>query len=252
MGRKLLIAGNWKMHKTVEESLMLAGAVTDGLARRDLDVLVIPTFLALEPVALRLASSPVLVGGQNLYWEDEGAFTGEIGGPMLKAAGASHVLVAHSERRQFFGETDQTANRRLRAALASGITPVLCVGEVLQERESGRTEEVLTRQLAGALEGFGGVEAGRLVLAYEPVWAIGTGLTATSEQANETQGFIRGWLAERFDKSVADRLRILYGGSVKPANAAGILGQPEVDGVLVGGASLDAQSFLGIIQAAPR
>ncbi len=250
MARRLLIAGNWKLHKTVEEAVALAGDIAAGLGRDDLDVLVIPGFLALEPVALSLSASPVLVGGQNLYWEDQGAYTGETSGPQLKAAGARYVLVGHSERRQYFGETEATCCLRLAAALRAGLKPILCVGETQAQREGGQTEGVLESQLAGALAGFGPGQAAEVTVAYEPVWAIGTGLTATESQANDAHAHIRAWLGARFDKDVANTTRILYGGSVKPANAAGLLNQPEVDGALVGGASLSAESFLGIIRAA--
>ncbi|RJX36574.1 MAG: triose-phosphate isomerase [Desulfarculus sp.] len=250
MPRKIMVAGNWKMRNTVEESVALASQIAQGLTRRDLEVLLCPGFLALEPVALSLSNGPVLVGGQNLYWQDQGAYTGEVSGPQLKAAGASHVLVAHSERRQHFGESEKTAALRVQAALRAGLRPLLCVGETQAERQADQTQGVLESQLSGALAGLAASACDRLILAYEPVWAIGTGLTATDQQANDAHAFIRAWLAGRFDKAVANSVRILYGGSVKPANAAGILNQPEVDGVLVGGASLSAQSFLAIIQAA--
>lgn len=251
MSRKLMIAGNWKMHKTVAESVELAGQVADGLQRSDLEVLVAPTALAVHAVGQRLAGGPVLLAGQNLYWQDQGAYTGEVSGPLLKAAGASHVILGHSERRQYFGETEKTVNLRLKAALACGLAPIVCVGETLEERQSEATEGVLTSQLAGALAGLSAEGLGGMILAYEPVWAIGTGLTASDEQANQAHAFIRHWLAWRFDKAVANSTRILYGGSVKPANAAGLLGQAEVDGALVGGAALAASDFLGIINAAP-
>ncbi|MCA1905186.1 MAG: triose-phosphate isomerase [Desulfarculus sp.] len=251
MSRKLMIAGNWKMHKTVAESVALAGQVVDGLKRLDLDVLVAPTALAVHAVSQRLAGGPVLLAGQNLHWQDQGAYTGEVSGPLLKAAGASHVILGHSERRQYFGETEKTVNLRLKAALACGLIPIVCVGETLEERQSGATEGVLTSQLGGALAGLSADALGGMILAYEPVWAIGTGLTASDEQANQAHAFIRQWLDWRFDKAVANSTRILYGGSVKPANAAGLLGQTEVDGALVGGASLAAADFLGIINAAP-
>ncbi|MCF8031695.1 MAG: triose-phosphate isomerase [Desulfarculaceae bacterium] len=250
MARRLLIAGNWKLHKTVEEAVALAGDIASGLVRDDLDVLVIPGFLALEPVALSLSASSVLVGGQNLFWEDQGAYTGEVSGPFLKAAGARYVLVGHSERREYFGETERTCRLRVEAALRSGLLPILCVGETQAEREGGQTEGVLESQLAGALAGFDAAQAANITIAYEPVWAIGTGLTASEAQANEAHSHIRAWLGARFNKDVANSTRILYGGSVKPANAAGLMNQPEVDGALVGGASLSAESFLGIIQAA--
>ncbi len=250
MARRLMIAGNWKMHKTVAESVELARGVKQGLKRSDLDVLVAPTFCALEAVARELAGSPVLLGAQNIFWEDQGAYTGEISGPMLKAAGASHVIVGHSERRQYFGETEKTVNLRLQAALRAGLTPILCVGETQAQREADATQGVLESQLAGALAGFTPEQAERLIVAYEPVWAIGTGLTASREQAAQAHALIRSWLAARFNKALAEAAIILYGGSVKPANAAGLLGQDEVDGALVGGASLTAEDFLGIIEAA--
>jgi triosephosphate isomerase len=247
--RRKLIAGNWKLHKTVEESLALAGELAEGLKRQDLDVLVCPTFPALYPVAQRLTGTAVKVGAQNLHWEDQGAFTGEVSGPLLKAAGAQFVIIGHSERRQLFGETERSVAKRLAAAWRAGLTPILCVGELLEERQGGQTEGVLESQLAGALAGVSTDQAAGLVVAYEPVWAIGTGLTASDAQVNQAHAHIRGWLSYRFDKQLADAAKILYGGSVKPANAAGLLNQGEVDGVLVGGAALTADSFLGIIQA---
>ncbi len=251
MSRKLMIAGNWKMHKTVAESVALAGQVADGLTRSDLDALVAPTALAIHAVGQRLAGGSVLLAGQNLDWHDQGAYTGEVSGPLLQAAGASHVIIGHSERRQYFGETEKTVSLRLKAALACGLVPIVCVGETLDDRQSGQTEGVLTSQLAGAVAGLTAEGLGGMILAYEPVWAIGTGLNASEEQANQAHAFIRQWLAWRFDKAVANSTRILYGGSVKPANAAGLLSQEEVDGALVGGASLTATDFLGIIAAAP-
>jgi triosephosphate isomerase len=250
MSRRLMVAGNWKMHLTVAESVELAGAVAGGLERDDLDVLVAPTFPALYPVAQCLEDSRVLLAAQNLYWENQGAFTGEVSGAMIAAAGADHVLVGHSERRQLFGETEKTCALRLAAALDAGLTPILCVGETIDEREGGRTEGVLESQLAGALAGMGPDQAEKLILAYEPVWAIGTGLTASEEQAQEAHAHIRAWVQGRFNEKVANTCRILYGGSVKPANAAGLLRQRDVDGALVGGASLTARDFLGIIKAA--
>jgi len=250
MARRMLIAGNWKMHKTVPESVDLAQAVRQGLKRGDLDVMVAPTFAALWAVSRALKGSPVILGGQNLFWEEEGAYTGEVSGPMLKACGASQVIIAHSERRQYFNETEKTAAKRVRAALKAGLAPILCVGETLAEREADQTDGVLESQLAGGLAGLKPAQAEKLVIAYEPVWAIGTGRTATEEQANSAHAFIRAWLGACFGQPVANQCRILYGGSVKPENAAGLLGQKEVDGALVGGASLQAKSFLGIIEAA--
>lgn len=249
MPRKIMVAGNWKLNKTVDESVALGQEVAAGLAGENVDVLLCPTFPAIYPVAKALAGGPVLIGGQNLYWEESGAYTGEVSGPLLKGAGADYVIIGHSERRQFFGETEASANRRVRAAQAAGLIPILCVGETLDEREGGRTVGVLESQLAGGLAGLADPAPDGLLIAYEPVWAIGTGMTASVEQAAEAHAQIRSWLGRRFNKDVANTTRILYGGSVKPANAAGLLGQEDVDGALVGGAALDAQSFLGIIKA---
>ena len=237
------------MHKTVPESVSLAQEIKQGIDRDDVDVMVSPTFTALWAVAEALKGSKILLAGQNLFWEAQGAYTGEISGPMLKACGANHVIVAHSERRQYFGENEKTANRRLGAALKAGLTPILCVGETLKEREADQTEGVLESQLSGALAGLESGQGAKLIIAYEPVWAIGTGMTASEEQANSVHGFIRRWLGTRFDKEVANQCRILYGGSVKPDNAAGLLHQEDIDGALVGGASLKSESFLGIIRA---
>ena len=249
MARRLLVAGNWKMHKTVEESVALAGELKQGFSRDDLDMLVAPTLPALKPVADELAGSNIFIAGQNLFWEEQGAYTAEVSGPMLKAAGAGHVIIGHSERRQYFGETEKTVCLRLHAALKAGLAPIVCIGETLEEREGGQMGDVLESQLSGGLAGLGAEAAKGIILAYEPVWAIGTGKTASDGQANEAHAHIRGWMASHFDKDVADSVQILYGGSVKPANAAGLLGQEEVDGALVGGASLTAKDFLGIIQA---
>lgn len=250
MSRRLMVAGNWKLNKTVDESVALASAVAKNLKRDDLDVLVAPTFLAIHPVAQALGGSPILVAGQNLYWQDKGAFTAEISGPLLKAAGASHVIVGHSERRQFFAETEKTVSLRVAAALKAGLTPIVCVGETLEEREANQTDDVLESQLAGGLAGLSLEQAGKLIIAYEPVWAIGTGKTASEDQADQAHAAIRAWMGRRFDKAVENSVRILYGGSVKPANAAGLLNREHVDGALVGGASLTAEDFLGIIEAA--
>ncbi len=249
MTRRKMVAGNWKMHKSLAESVELAGRVAEGLKDADLDVLVAPTALALAAVGTRLAGSMVLLAAQNIFWEEQGAYTGEVSAPLVKAAGASHVIIGHSERRQYFGESEKTAGLRVAAALAGGLVPILCVGETLAERQKDQTQGVLESQLAGALAGLAANDLGGLILAYEPVWAIGTGVNASAQQANEAHAFIRAWLDYRFDKEVANGTRILYGGSVKPANAAGLLNQSEVDGALVGGASLNAADFLGIIQA---
>jgi triosephosphate isomerase len=194
--------------------------------------------------------SHVAIGGQNLHWEKEGAYTGEISAGMLLAAGCTHVIIGHSERRQYFGETDDTVNRKLKTALEAGLTPIVCVGEVLEEREAGLTEDVLRRQCLRAFHAISGKKAGKLVIAYEPVWAIGTGLTATPVQAQAVHAFIRSWLANTFGEATADRVVVQYGGSVKADNALELLSSPDIDGALVGGASLKPDDFLGIISAA--
>ncbi|MCS6969762.1 MAG: triose-phosphate isomerase [Planctomycetota bacterium] len=251
MARRPLIAGNWKLHLTVAESTALAAAVAQGLAQSPTaaEVVVCPTALAVAPVAATLAQSPVGVGVQHAHWEDKGAFTGEISMPLAKAAGARFVIIGHSERRQYFGESDATVNKRLAAALKHGLTPIVCIGETLEERQAGRLQEVLERQVRGALAGFTAEQLRPLVIAYEPVWAIGTGVVATTAQAQEAHAFVRG-LLRAVVGDLADEIRIQYGGSVKPDNARDLLAQPDVDGALVGGASLKAADFLAIVAAA--
>jgi triosephosphate isomerase len=248
VARTPFIAGNWKMHTSAEECVALCRAVrerVDSLA--GVDVAVCPPFPYLGQAKAALAGSRVLLGAQNAHWEAKGAFTGEVSPAMLQGL-ADCVILAHSERRQYFCETDETANRRLRAVLAHGLTPIFCIGETQEEREAGRTEEVLSRQVRAGLDGV--PWTGACVLAYEPVWAIGTGLAATGEQANETIGYTRGVLAAVAGDAVAQATRIQYGGSVKAANIAEFLGQPEIDGALVGGASLDAEEFAAIVRGA--
>ena len=206
-------------------------------------------FTSLEAAVLAVSGTPIIIAAQNIHWEPEGAFTGEISAPMIRAAGAGAVIIGHSERRQLFGETGATVNKKIKAALGAGLRPIVCLGETLAERESGRTHEVLDGQLAGALAGLSREAPGTLDLAYEPVWAIGTGRTATPETAQESHAFIRGWLAENISPAVASATRLLYGGSVKPDNAARLLAQPDIDGALVGGASLEAEGFTKIIQS---
>lgn len=252
--RRPLIAGNWKLHRTVGESVELARAVSDNarIGPRT-DVVVAPVFTALHAVAQALRGTRVLVAAQDVYWENQGAFTGEVSAPMLKDVGCAYGIVGHSERRQLFGETDAGVHKKLRALQSAGIVPIACLGETLSERESGVTYDVLRRQLEGMLGGLTGADASRLldglVIAYEPVWAIGTGRTAKSADAQLAHGFLRDRLRSMHGE-LADGVRILYGGSVKADNAAEILAQPDIDGVLVGGASLDAQGFARIIQAA--
>jgi triosephosphate isomerase len=248
MSRRPLIAANWKMHKTVPEALdfidQLGAKLTDD---EPAEVAIAPPFTALEAVGRRLGGIAIGLAAQNLYWEDQGAFTGEISGSMLAQIGCRYVIIGHSERRQIFGETDQTVNLRLEAAGRHGLTPILCVGETQEEREAGRTNDVLTTQLTRAIEGLYPEPLAELVVAYEPVWAIGTGLTATVDQAQEAQAHLRLLLARVTDKNLANKTRILYGGSVKPENISALMAMPDVDGALVGGASLTAESFIGII-----
>lgn len=250
--RRLFVAGNWKMNTTLREAQALAGEVAAELlkSRPDVDVSVCPPFPYLLPIRDALANSPVTLGAQNAHFEKPGAFTGETSLEMLLDVGCQWVILGHSERRQLFGETDSSINRKVRAAIDKGLGVIFCVGEVLQDREAGRTEDVLATQLQGGLAELGVGQTAKLVIAYEPVWAIGTGVTASPEQAESAHAFIRGWYSDRFGGAAADVLRIQYGGSVKPDNANLLLSQPNVDGALVGGASLKSEQFLGIVQAA--
>jgi triosephosphate isomerase (TIM) len=248
--RKPLIAGNWKLNKTVPEALELAGSLKQDLADGDrVDLLVCPPYVALYPVAELLRGTAIALGGQDLFWEDSGAFTGAISGPMLKAAGCSHVIVGHSERREIFGDSDEVVNRKLKAALAAGLTPILCVGETLEKREQKVTKEFLRKQLGADIKGLERELISRILVAYEPIWAIGTGMTATPSQAGETQHFIRDLFREHYDDGIAENLRILYGGSVKPDNARTLISEEDVDGFLIGGASLQADSFVRIARS---
>jgi len=247
--RKKLIAANWKMYKTPEQAQAFVSALLPHLWDHTRDEVVLcPPFLAIPAVIEAAKGSNIGVGGQDMFWEKEGAYTGAISAPMLHAVGCSHVIIGHSERRQYFGETDDTVNRKLRAALATGLKPIVCVGEVLAEREAGVTEDVLRRQCSIAFREISGGEAISMVIAYEPVWAIGTGKTATPELAAEAHRVIRAEAKEAFGEGVATQLRILYGGSVKPDNATALMSQQEIDGALVGGASLDVKSFAAIVK----
>jgi triosephosphate isomerase len=248
MARKKLMAANWKMYKTPQQAQEFLRAFLPMVDGHDRDEIAIcPPFVCLPAVVEALAGHYIGVGGQNLHWEKEGAYTGEVSAPMLKAVGCTHVIIGHSERRQYFGETDETVNRKLQASLGVKLTPIVCVGEVLQERESGLTEEVLRRQTQRALRDISGEQARMLVIAYEPVWAIGTGKTATPQIAAEAHVVIRTESAEALGKVAADNMRILYGGSVKPENAKALMSETEIDGALVGGASLDPKSFAAIV-----
>jgi triosephosphate isomerase len=248
--RRYLIAGNWKMFKTISEGLALVDEIRAGRAAQpaEVDVLVAPPFTALRAIAESLGDSGIALGAQNMHFEREGAFTGEVSPTMLKDVGCSHVILGHSERRQHFGETDEGVGRKARAAFDHGLIPILCVGETLNEREASRTLEVVERQVERALRSLTPEEATRAVIAYEPVWAIGTGLAATPEQAQEVHAFIRQLVSRSHGEEVAAAQRILYGGSVKPNNAKELMSQADIDGALVGGACLKSESFLQIIR----
>ena len=250
MSRRKLIAANWKMQMSIAGAAAFAGALRSRLGGPlACDLAVFPPFLALPVTAAALRGVPVAVGAQDLFWEKTGAYTGEISGEMVIEAGGTHVIVGHSERRHVIGETDDVVAKKLACALAAGLAPVLCVGEKLDERESGEAESVVDRQLASALAGLGPSDVGRIVVAYEPVWAIGTGRTATPSDAVAIHVVIRRDVSDRFGAETARVLRILYGGSVKPENAVILLQEAEIDGALVGGASLDVDSFLRIAGA---
>jgi triosephosphate isomerase (TIM) len=246
--RAPILAGNWKLHLSIAEATALAAQLRAGcgeLAGRE--VIVAPVFTALAPVAAALAGSPIRVAAQDSYWEEKGAYTGEVSGSLLRDAGCSAVIIGHSERRQLFAETDDQVNRKTAAALRNGLLPIVCVGETLAEREAGAVDQVIGRQVTGALAGIPVGQVAALAVAYEPVWAIGTGRTATPAQANEVHRHIRGLLSRLAGDTVAGRVRILYGGSVKPDNVDELMREPEIDGVLVGGAALEAASFLRIV-----
>ncbi|NWG12089.1 MAG: triose-phosphate isomerase [Acidobacteria bacterium] len=244
-----VIAGNWKMHKTTEEARSLARAIRDGAAgATHCRIVLAPPFTALTTVVAEVKGTPILVAGQNVHWETKGAFTGEVSIPMLEEAGCRAVIIGHSERRQYFGETDETVNRKVLAAVKSSLTAIVCIGETLAEREAGRVHDVIEQQLAVGLAGLTDRDLSHIILAYEPVWAIGTGRTASPEIAQEVHRAIRDWLAREFGDEEARGIRILYGGSVKPENISDLMRQPDIDGALVGGACLEAESFLRIIR----
>ena len=246
--RKPLIAANWKMYKTPSQSSDFVTAFLPLVQNHTRDEIVLcPPFVDIAAVVAGTRGSNIHGGGQNMIWQEEGAFTGEISAPMLVACGCTHVILGHSERRQFFGETDETVNKKLHAALKHKLTPIVCVGERLAEREGGKTEEVLLRQTSKALADVAADSSGSIVIAYEPVWAIGTGKTATPQMAAEAHHIIREQVARSLDREIADKMRILYGGSVKPENASSLMSQEDIDGALVGGASLDPQSFSKIV-----
>ncbi len=253
--RTPFVVGNWKLHKTIAESLALVTELKNQLGSlREVVVGVAPPFTALHAVAKRLEDSSLVVSSQDCYWEEKGAFTGEVSPGMLRDAGCAWAIIGHSERRQFFGETDETVGKKVKAALAAGLGVIACVGETLAQRDGNTTFQIVEQHLGGVFSGVdatqGAALSERIVLAYEPVWAIGTGRTATPAQAQEVHAFIRAWLAKHVSAAAAAAIRIQYGGSVKPDNAATLMREPDIDGALVGGASLQAADFVAICRAA--
>lgn len=250
MARRLFIAGNWKLHKGPIETTALATALAKRLpADGSVEVAVCPTFISIPAAIAALAGTAVEVGAQDLHPATSGAYTSAVAGPMIRQAGCTRVIVGHSERRSIFGDTDADVAQKLRAALASGLLPILCVGESLAQRDAGNEVAVVTAQLGSTLNGLPNDQLPGITIAYEPIWAIGTGRTASPQQAQDMHAAIRGWVRAAFSDHVADEIRIQYGGSVKPGNAAELLSQPDIDGALVGGASLDADSFARIVEA---
>ena len=246
--RKPIIAGNWKMNNTIAAGVQLVKDLAPLVAGAEADVVVCPTATALAAVVEACKGTNIHVGSQNVHWEANGAYTGELSTEMLKEIGVEYAVIGHSERREYFGETDEGVNKRSRAAFAAGITPIICCGETLETREAGTTNNFVGKQIKAALAGFTADEVGQLVIAYEPIWAIGTGKTATFEQAEEVCEFIRQTIAADFGKDAADKVRIKYGGSVKPTTIEGLMQKPNVDGALVGGASLKADDFSKIVK----
>jgi len=246
--RKPIIAGNWKMHKTPSQTVSLINELKPLVKDAQVEVVVCPPFVCLPAAKEALMGSNIKLGAQNMHWEEQGAFTGEVAPGMLKELDVEYVIIGHSERRQYFGETDEMVNKKVLSAVAHNLIPIICVGETLEQREQGITEEVVDKQTRAALEGLNADVAHRVVIAYEPIWAIGTGKTASSNDANEVIGYIRKVVGEVLGSQAAQQMRILYGGSVKPENAAELMGMPEIDGALVGGASLKAQDFAKIVK----
>jgi triosephosphate isomerase len=252
-GRKPIMAGNWKMHHTHLEAIQVVQKLSYRLGAEDYErceVVVCPTFTSLRSVqtVIEADNLPIGLGAQNVYWEEKGAFTGEVSPGMLARLGVAYVIVGHSERREIFGETDEWVNKKVKAVLANGMTPIMCVGETLEEREAGETEAKVSRQVQAGLDGVDAQQVGSMVIAYEPIWAIGTGRNATPEDANETIGTIRSMVAGLAGEGPAQAVRIQYGGSVKPGNIGSLMAQPEIDGALVGGASLEADDFAQIVR----
>jgi triosephosphate isomerase len=251
--RKKVIAGNWKMFKTNTEAVRLVKAIKSKVTRiKNTKIIVCPPATALSEVSKVLTSSNISVGAQNFYWEAEGAYTGEISADMIKSTKAKYIIIGHSERRQYFNETDVIVNKKLKVALKKNLKPIVCIGETLDQREIGVTEEIVGNQIEVALKGIPGTMVKKVLFAYEPVWAIGTGKTATPDQAQKIHAFIRSLLADLYGPQISDSAIVQYGGSVKPANAFDLLKQPDIDGALVGGACLEANSFVAIINAAEK
>ena len=247
--RKPIIAGNWKMYKDVNEAIELANGIKrEAFDVENVNIVICPPFTDLSDVGEMLLETNINLGAQNCYWEAEGAFTGEVSVSMLKSVGCKYVIIGHSERRKYFGETDQTVNQRIRAAIDGGLVPIMCVGETLQEREAGKTVDVVKTQVTGGLKGFEEAYLDKLVVAYEPVWAIGTGKTATPLQAQEIHKMIRDLLKDMYSESFSDSKRILYGGSVNPDNIEKLMSEEDIDGGLIGGASLKSEGFADIIK----
>ena len=248
MARKPIIAGNWKMNMTPAEAKELISALIPLVQGAEADVVICPPYLAIPTAAELVKGTNIALGAQNIHWAEKGAFTGEISAKMLKEVGVSYAIIGHSERRQYFGETDETVNMRTKAAIAAGITSIICVGESLEERETGKTEAIVSAQAEKALAGIEAEDVKALVIAYEPIWAIGTGKTATKEQANETIACIRETVKKLYGEETAEAVRIQYGGSMNPKNAAELMAMPEIDGGLIGGASLKAEDFSKVVK----
>ena len=247
--RKPIIAGNWKMNKTVEESIALSNGIKRGVFDiENIEVVVCPPFTSLTEVKDVVSDTSIALGAQNMYWEKEGAYTGEVSPVMLKNLGCKYVIIGHSERRAYFGETSETVNKKIKAALGEGLFPIMCVGEKLEERENNKTFDVVKEHVDGGLSLINNEEILKIVVAYEPVWAIGTGKNATPDEAQEVHKFIRKLIADKYGKEVSQSIRIQYGGSVKPANIESLMKKPDIDGALVGGASLKTESFVDMVK----
>ncbi|MFD0871710.1 MULTISPECIES: triose-phosphate isomerase [Paenibacillus] len=248
--RKPIIAGNWKMFKTVKEAREFASQVKGKAEVDGVEAVICAPYTQLAALVDALQGTSIKVGAQNLHWEESGAYTGEISGPMLQETGVQYVIIGHSERRAYFAETDETVNKKVHAAFKYGLTPIVCVGEKLEEREAGRTKEVCKTQTAGALQGLTAEQAAQVVIAYEPIWAIGTGKSSTAEDANDVISYIRQLVQEQFDAATAEAIRIQYGGSVKPGNIREYMQMSDIDGALVGGASLEPDSYIQLVEGA--